>query len=222
VFIKVPHLALRSTTFSRQSNQRLVIPIFPQPLTSPPPYPHDALLVNNLLSDVFSSSAVFPAETLLNIGLITPSPLAPVSLRHSSLYQVLRHESPTSPAQGTLQSRGSSIAHALEPQARQVPRPCTPALRDRQGSTIGPPEILLSSEKVASTSLTAVAVDPSPSLLHLPALDLSPPAQVQLPVSSATAPCVVVLGQELVCRNADGNSLKSLLTITVHSRASVR
>jgi hypothetical protein len=153
----------------------------------PPPYPNNPLLVSNPPSDVFSSSAVFPAETLLNI---TPSPLAPVPLRHSSLYQVLKHESPTSPAQGTLRSRASSIAHALEPQARQVPLPCTPALRDRQGSAFGPPEILLGPEQVASTSLTAVAVDPS-------ALDLSPPAQAQPPVSSATPPCVVVPAQDV-------------------------
>jgi hypothetical protein len=164
----------------------------------PPPYQNNALLVSNSQGDIFSSSAVLPTETLLNIGPITPSPLAPVPLRHSSLYQVLKQGSPTSPAQCTLQSRVSSIAHALEPQeppARQVPPSCTPALRDRQSSIIGPPELFLSTEQAASTSLMVAAVDPSPALPQLPAVDLAPPAQAQPPVSSATSPRVMALAQ---------------------------
>ena len=206
-----PLLRTRRNNSSGFANYDLVSPIesvisnsdlsttFDEP---PPPYPNNALLVNNPPSDVFSSSAVLPTESLLNIGPITPSPLAPVPLRHSSLYQVLKHDSPTSPAQGTLQSRASSIAHALEPrgpQARQAPPSCTPVLRDRQNSTISVPELLLSTDQAASTSLSVVAVDPSPAgaLPQLPALDLAPVAQTQSPVSSTTPPCVAVLTQDV-------------------------
>jgi hypothetical protein len=157
----------------------------------PPPYPNDALLVNNPPGDTYLSSAVLPTETLQNIGLNTQSPLAPVPLRHGSLYQALEHDSPTFPAQGTRQSRTSSIAHALEPQepqARQVPPSCTPVLKDRRSSTIGAPKLFLNAEQGRSTLLMAVAADPSPDLLQLAAPDRFPPAQSQPPVSSATPP----------------------------------
>jgi hypothetical protein len=163
----------------------------------PPPYQNNALVVGNSQGDIFSS-AVLPAETLLNIGPITPSPVAPVPLRHSSLYQVLKQDSRTSLAQGTLRSQASSIAHALEPQeppARQVPPSCTPALRDRQNTTIGRPELLLNTELAASTSLTAVAMNPSPILPQLPSVDLARHAQAQSPVSCATPTRVMAPAQ---------------------------
>src|SRR5579863_7874713 len=115
--------------------------VFDEP---PPPYPNNSLLVSPLTrSDVFSQSAHLPTERHLDVGSFTPSPLAPVPLRHSSLYQVLKHDTSISPAQGTLQSGVSSIAHALEPQelqVQQVPPACTPVLGNTRGPTIGASE----------------------------------------------------------------------------------
>jgi hypothetical protein len=193
-----PSLRAHRNSFSGLANYDLVSPVesaisnpdfttaFDEP---PPPYPNNVLFVNNSPSDGFSPSAVVPTDSLLSIGSIVQSPLAPVPLRHSSLYHVLKQESPNSPAQGTRQSRASSIAHALEPQelqGREVPLSCTPAVRHRQNSTIGRPQLLLNIEPAA------VEVETSPALPQLPVLDLAPPAEAQAqdPVSSDTPPCV--------------------------------
>jgi hypothetical protein len=120
----------------------------------PPPYPNNSLPVSSL-SDVFSHSALLHTDRFTSAGPITQSPLTPVPLRHSSLYQVLKQESPASPTQGTLQSGESSIAHALElqePQARRVHPSCTPILGNARlrGSTIGASELALSAGKITT------------------------------------------------------------------------
>ena len=140
----------------------------------PPPYTNDAQVIYPL-------GTVLPADHFLDVDPNTPSPLAPVPQRHSSLYQVLKHETPASPLPGTLQSRVSSLAHALEPQdpqARQAPRPYTPAFRDRLGSY----GISANATQMSSMSLT-LAGDPRSTLLEgrVPA-----PAQTQALVSSET------------------------------------
>lgn len=159
--------------------------VFDEP---PPPYPNNSVLVSPL-SDVFSQSALLPTERHLHVGSFTPSPLAPVPLRHSSLYQVLKHDTPISPAQGALQSGVSSIAHALEPrelQERQMPPACTSVLGNTRGPMIGASESALSTGQSTSTTSLAVvaAADPCPALPQLPTL--APSAQAQPPVSSAT------------------------------------
>ena len=94
----------------------------------PPPYSNNSLLASPL-SDVFTQSALLPTDHHLDDGLIAASPLAPVPLRHSSLYLVLKHDSPNAPAQCALLHSGvSSIARALEPQELQA-RPASCRLR---------------------------------------------------------------------------------------------
>ena len=161
----------------------------------PPPYPNSSLPVSPL-RDVFSQSAPLPSDRLLNVEPITYSPLAPVPLRHSSLYQVLKQESPTSPAQGTLHSGTSSIAHALElqeSQTRQAPPLETPVFGNTRGSMIGASESALSASQITTTSLASVAVDPCPHLPDDPTAATSAPAQS--PVSSTTPPCTSVAAQ---------------------------
>jgi hypothetical protein len=150
----------------------------------PPPYRNNSLPVNPF-SDAFLQSALLStaSDRPLSVGPITPSPLTPVPLRHSSLYQVLRHDSPASPVQGTPQSGVSSIAHALEPQELQA-RTRTPVFGNARGSTIGASESTLSAGR---TSLAVVAIDPCHPLPHGHTLAISPRAQS--PVSSATPPC---------------------------------
>jgi hypothetical protein len=158
----------------------------------PPPYPNNSLPVSPL-SDVFSQPALLPTDRLLNVEPITISPLAPVPLRHSSLYQVLKQESPASPAQGTLQFGTSSIAHALElqeSQTRQAAPLSTPVFGNTRGSMIGASESALSASQITTTSLAAVAADPC---LHLPEDPTAvTSAQALSPVSSATPPCTSV------------------------------
>jgi hypothetical protein len=168
----------------------------------PPPYPNNSLLVSPL-SDVFPQSVLLPTERHLDVGSFTPSPLAPVPLRHSSLYQVLKQDTAISPAQGTLQSGVSSIAHALEPQelqARQVPPACLSVLvlGNSEGPTVSTSESALStlstSQSTSATSLAVVAAaDPCPTLPQLPTL--APSSQAQPPVSSATPPSESVRAQ---------------------------
>lgn len=153
----------------------------------PPPYPNNSLPV----SDVFSQSALLPTDRHLSVGQITQSPLTPVPLRHSSLYQVLnlKQEYPASPTLGTmtLQSGVSSIAHALElqePPARQAPPSCTPVIGNARGYQIGASESVMSASQIPTTSLAVVAADPCPPL-----------PQAHRPVSSATPPCVLVPAQ---------------------------
>jgi hypothetical protein len=169
--------------------------VIPDPLAlfdePPPPYPNNSLLVSPL-SDVFPQSALLPTERHLHLGSFTPSPLAPVPLRHSSLYQVLKEDTAISPAQGTLQSGVSSIAHALEPQelqARQVPPVCLPVLGDAQGPVVSASDSPLGTgQPPSATSHAVVAVaDPCQSLPQL-VPTLAPVAQAQPPVSSATPP----------------------------------
>jgi hypothetical protein len=160
----------------------------------PPPYPNNSPV--SPLSDVFSQPALLPTDRLLNIEPITSSPLAPVPLRHSSLYQVLKQESPVSPTQGTLQSGTSSIAHALEPQesqTRQAPPLSTPVLGNTRGSMIGASETALSASQITATSLAAVAADPCPHFPEDPTTATS--ARALPPVSSATPPCTSVAAQ---------------------------
>ncbi|KAH8996976.1 hypothetical protein EDB86DRAFT_959103 [Lactarius hatsudake] len=165
----------------------------------PPPYTNNSLLVHPL-SGVYPPSAVLSTDRFLNVGPMTSSPLAPVPLRHSSLYQVLKHESPASPSIGTLHSRVSSLAHALEPQdpqARQAPLPCTPALGDRLGSYgISAPSP--NAAQMTSTSLSLVAGDPCSTLVRVP-LAAPAPAQTQR-LASSEAPlttCAIVPPQNL-------------------------
>ena len=161
----------------------------------PPPYPNNSLPISPL-SDVFSQSALLPTDRLLNVEPITSSPLAPVPLRHSSLYQVLKQESPVSPAQGTLQFGTSSIAHALEPQesqTRQAPPLSTPVLKNTRGSMIGASESALSASQITTTSLAAVAADPCPHFPEDPTAATS--AQALSPVSSTTPPCTSMVAQ---------------------------
>ncbi|KAF8495128.1 hypothetical protein F5888DRAFT_1712249 [Russula emetica] len=137
-----------------------------------------------------------PTDRLLNFEPITSSPLAPVPLRHSSLYQVLKQESPASPTQGTLQSGTSSIAHALEPQesqTRQAPPLSTPVLGNTRGSMIGASESALSASQITTASLAVVAADPCPHLLEDSTAATS--AQALPPISSATPPCTSVVAQ---------------------------
>ena len=160
----------------------------------PPPYPNNSPV--SPLSDVFSQPAFLPTDLLLNVEPITSSPLAPVPLRHSSLYQVLKQESPISPAQGALQSGTSSIAHALEPQEslpRQAPPISTPVLGNTPGSMIGASESALSASQIITTSVVAVAADPSPPLPKDRTAATS--ARALPPVSSATPPCTSVAAQ---------------------------
>jgi hypothetical protein len=158
----------------------------------PPPYPNNSLPVSPL-SDVFSQHALLPTDRLLNVEPITSSPLAPVPLRHSSLYQVLKQESPASPAQGTSQFGTSSIAHALEAQGSQTRQGAplsTPVLGNTRGSMVGASESPLSASQITTTSLAAVVADPCP---HLPGdLTAATSAQALPPVSSATPPCTSV------------------------------
>lgn len=161
----------------------------------PPPYPNNSLPVSPL-SDVFSQPALLPTDRLLNLEPITSSPLAPVPLRHSSLYQVLKQESPLSHAQGTLQPGTSSIAHALEPQelqTRQAPLLSTPVLGNTRGSMIGASDSALNASQITTTSLAAVAADPCSHLPEDPTAASS--AQVLPPVSCATPPCTSVPAQ---------------------------
>ena len=156
----------------------------------PPPYPTNSMLVSPM-SDILNSTLLRP-----DVGSITPSPLAPVPQRHNSLYQVLKHESQASPAQGTVSSPMSSIAHALElPEqpVRLVPPPRTPALRNRRGPTIGASETSLGVSQIASTSLAGMAV--ADARLSVPKLSTLPAAQVQVqpPVSCPTPPSAATM-----------------------------
>ena len=153
----------------------------------PPPYPNNSLPV----TDVFSQSALLPTDRHLSVGQITQSPLTPVPLRHSSLYQVLnlKQEYPASPTLGavTLQSGVSSIAHALElqePPARQARPPCTPVIGNARGYPIGASESVMSASQMPTSSLAVVPADPCP-----------PMPQAHRPVSSATPPCASVPAQ---------------------------
>jgi hypothetical protein len=141
-----------------------------QPLSidePPPPYANNSLPVSPLSDvDVFSQSVLLRPDRRLSGGPVTQSPLTPVPLRHSSLYHVVKpEESPASPTQGTLQSRESSIAHALElqePQPRHVHPSCTPILGNARarGSTIGASESALSIGKITTRRvLTVVAAN---------------------------------------------------------------
>lgn len=152
----------------------------------PPPYPNNPLPVSPL-SDVFPQPALLPTDRLLNAGPITYTPLAPVPLRHSSLYRVLKQESPASPTQGTLQYGTSSIAHALEPQESHT------RVGNRRGSMIGASELALSPSQITATSLAAVAADPCSHFPEDPTAATS--ARALPPVSSATPPCTSVAAQ---------------------------
>jgi hypothetical protein len=161
----------------------------------PPPYPNKSLPVSPL-SDVFAQPALPPTDRLLNVEPITYSPLALVPLRHNSLYQVLKQESPASPAQGTLQYGTSSIAHALQPQesqTREAPPLSMPVLGNTRGSVIGASESALSASQITTTSLAAVAADPCPHFPEDPTAATS--ARALPPVSSATPPCTSVAAQ---------------------------
>ena len=161
----------------------------------PPPYPKNSLPVSPL-GDVFSQPALLSTDCLLNLEPITSSPLAPVPQRHSSLYQVLKQESPVSPAQGTLQPGTSSIAHALEPQesqTRQAPPLGTPVLGNMRGSMIGASDSASSDSQITTTSLAAVATDSYPPLPEDRTAATS--AQILSPVSSVTPPCTSVAAQ---------------------------
>jgi hypothetical protein len=172
----------------------------------PPPYPNNnSLLVSTPLSDVFPPSALLPTERhLCDDGSMadTGSPLAPVPLRHSSLYQVLKQDTPISSARGTVQSGVSSIAHALQPQelqAQQAPPQPTPVLGNTRGPilTIGGTSgsALSGGQLSKSTSLTPVTVVVEPPMLpRLPALSPSSTGvgaagTAQSPVSPSTSPC---------------------------------
>jgi hypothetical protein len=118
-----------------------------------PPYLNNSLPVSPM-SDVFLQSALLStaSDCLLSMGPIVPPPLTPVPLGHSSLYQVLKLDSPPSPV---LQCGMSSIAHPLGPQelqAQQASPSCAPVLGSAQRSMIG------TSESAGQTSLAAVAV----------------------------------------------------------------
>lgn len=161
----------------------------------PPPYANDSLPISPS-NDVFPQSAILPADHLLNVEPITYSPLAPVPLRHSSLYHVLKQESPASPTQGGMLSGTSSIAHALEPQRSQTPQVpplSTPVLGNTRGSMIGASESASSASQITTTSLSAATADPC---LHLPEdPTTATSAQALSPVSSATPPCTSVAAQ---------------------------
>ncbi|KAI9510970.1 hypothetical protein F5148DRAFT_472731 [Russula earlei] len=179
----------------------------------PPPYPTGGLLVSPL-SDLFSQSALLPPECLSSSGTITPSPLAPVPQRHSSLYQVLKQDSQASPAQGTAQSGVSSIAHALEPQelqALRAPPSCTPMLRNTRRTTVCASDSVLSVSELASTSLAVVGADSSS---RIPTMAPS----VHPPVSSATPPCAAMKAQNgSVVTPSQGHTLaQSLTEATTH------
>jgi hypothetical protein len=168
----------------------------------PPPYPNNnTLIVSSPLSDVFSQSSLLPTERHLTDDRSitgTASPLAPVPLRHSSLYQVLKQNTPITPAQGTQQSGVSLIAHALGPQelqARQAPPARTPVLGNMRGPTITSDSTLSGGQPSLSTSLTPVAAAANPPTLPQLVVVLPPPspsvqtaATAQSPVSSATPP----------------------------------
>jgi len=167
----------------------------------PPPYPNNnTLLVSSPLSDVFSQSSLLPTERHLTDDRSitgTASPLAPVPLRHSSLYQVLKQNTPITPAQGTQQSGVSLIAHALGPQelqARQAPPARTPVLGNTRGPTMTSDSALSGGQSSISTSLAPVTavVDPPtlPQLVALPppSTGVQTAATAQSPVSSATPP----------------------------------
>jgi hypothetical protein len=171
----------------------------------PPPYPNNnTLIVSSPLSDVFSQSSHLPTKRHLtdNRSITasgTASPLAPVPLRHSSLYQVLKQNAPITSAQGTQQSGVSLIAHALGPQevqARQAPPARTPVLRvgNTWGPTITSDSALSGGQSSISTSLApmAAAADPPtfPQLVVLlpPSTSVQTASTDQSPVSSATPP----------------------------------
>jgi hypothetical protein len=149
-----------------------------------PPPPH----LNNS-PHFFSQSALLHTDRHVSVGQITPntpSPLTPVPLRHSSLYQVLKQEYPASPTLGTLQSGVSSIAHALEPQeplARHAPPLCTPVAGNARDYTISA-STSESALSASQTSLAIVAGEPCPPL-----------PQAHPPVSSATPHCASVSAQ---------------------------
>jgi hypothetical protein len=200
----VSHEDLSQTEPAFVSDQSL----FDEP---PPPYTNNSQVVHSL-GNAFPPSAVFSADRLLNLGPIPSSPLAPVPLRHSSLYQVLKHESPASPLTGTRRSRVSSLAHALEPQepqARQAPLPCTPALGDRLGSygILAPSP---NATQMTSTSLTR-AEDPRSTLVQVPLqLQAAPgPEQVQALVTSET--------RSTTCANAPGLNLSVVTPLHAHT-----
>ncbi|KAI9455789.1 hypothetical protein BJY52DRAFT_1224506 [Lactarius psammicola] len=180
----------------------------------PPPYTNNSLLVHPL-SGVFPPPAGLSTGRLLDVGPISSSPLAPVPLRHSSLYQVLKHESPASPLIGTLHSRVSSLAHALEPQdpqARQAPLPCTPALGDRLGS-FGISASSPNAAQMTSSSLTLVAGagDPRSTLVQVPLLAAPAPAQSQSLISSETPPTT--------CANVPAQNLSVVTPLYAHTLA---
>ena len=153
----------------------------------PPPYTNNYPLGNG-----FPQSAVLSTDRFLNVGPMTSSPLAPVPLRHSSLYQVLKHETPASPSTGTLHSRVSSLAHALEPQdpqARQARLPCMPALGDRLGSYGISASLPDAATPMSSMSLHPTApADPCSTLVQVPRLALPVPTQTQALLSSEMSP----------------------------------
>ncbi|KAI9433306.1 hypothetical protein H4582DRAFT_1000821 [Lactarius indigo] len=189
------HEELSQTELAIDSDQSL----FDEP---PPPYTNNSLLVHPL-------SGVLSTDRFLNVGPMTPSPLAPVPLRHSSLYQVLKHESPASPSIGTLHSRVSSLAHALEPQDPQARQAPTPALGDRLGS-FGISASSPNAAQMTSTSLSLVTGvrDPCSTLVQVPLLAALGPTQTQGLVSSE-APTHYVChhsATEFVSRNASAGS----------------
>ena len=153
----------------------------------PPPYTNSSQIVHPL-SNAFQPPTVLSTDRFLNLGPMTSSPLAPVPLRHSSLYQVLKHESPASPRTGTIQSRVSSLAHALEPQhdpqARQAPLPASGDRLGSYGISAPPPN----ASQMTSTSLNLVSapVDPCSNLVQVPRLSLPGPVQTPSLVSAET------------------------------------
>jgi hypothetical protein len=182
----------------------------------PPPYTNSSQIVHSL-GNAFQQPAALSTDRFLNLGPMTSSPLAPVPLRHSSLYQVLKHESPASPLTGTLQSRVSSLAHALEPQdpqARQAPMPRMPAGGDRLGSYgISAPSPKPNANRMTPMSLNLVSapVDPCSNLVQVPRLSLPAPAQTQAFVSSETRPTA--------CVNAPAQNLSVVTPLHTHTLA---
>ncbi|KAN0131042.1 hypothetical protein V8E53_011175 [Lactarius tabidus] len=182
----------------------------------PPPYTNSSQIVHSL-GNAFQQPAVLSTDRFLNLGPMTSSPLAPVPLRHSSLYQVLKHESPASPLTGTLQSRVSSLAHALEPQdpqARQAPLPCTPVGGDRLGSygiSASSPKPNANQMTSMSLNLVSAPVDPCSNLVQVPRLSLLAPAQRQTLVSSETRPTARV--------NAPAQNLSVVTPLHTHTLA---
>ncbi|KAH9022648.1 hypothetical protein EDB85DRAFT_1895170 [Lactarius pseudohatsudake] len=177
----------------------------------PAPYPNNSCPP---LSGVFLPDPVLSTDRRWNIDPMTSSPLAPLPLRHSSLYQVLKHELPAPPSIGTLHARMSSLAHALEPQdpqARQAALPCTPALGDRLGSF----GVSAPSPNAASMSLSlgGWAGDPSScsTLVQVPCLVVSAPTQTQGSVSSEALPTT--------CADAPPQNLSIVTPLHAHTPA---